>query len=418
MRPSSSNPLLSDLKSSQAQVHVILHPLVLLTISDYITRHTLRRQDGPIIGALLGQQNGREVTVEHAFECHTQPAPDVDGGYLIDAAKFAARLELMVTVHKERQLDLVGWYTLVPMSGPTRTILPIYNQVLQGWNQSAILLGFHPQEALDSSAGGKLPLTMYESTYETDESTSEQHDDEDKTMDDGGPSGTASLKIKLREVPYTVETDETEMICMNYITAAGHASSATAAKSDKPGLSVESNGKGKRRLVESENELAQVASHSAIDDYSLSRDEEETLASLTTKANAIKMLYARIRLISTYLKRLPPSFVHGSDSIDTDVEHSVPSLTILRQIQALVWRLGLVIPSNKQQAFDFEMTKERNDVELINLLSAVMQGVSQAAQVGRKFSIVESARPSNRRAQQDYAASSPYNMPGSGDLFI
>ncbi|PHH76804.1 hypothetical protein CDD82_3794 [Ophiocordyceps australis] len=418
MRSSSSNPLLTDLKSSQAQVHVVLHPLVLLTISDYITRHTLRGQEGPIVGALLGQQNGREVTVEHAFECHTQPAPGVDGGYLIDAAKFAARLELMVTVHKEPQLDLVGWYTLVPTSGPTRTILPIYNQVLQGWNQSAVLLGFHPQEALHTSAAGKLPLTMYESTYETDESTSEHHDGEDRTMDDGGPSGTASLKIKLREVPYTVETDETEMICMNYVTAAGLASSATAAKSDKPGLSVESNGKGKRRLVESENELAQGVSHPGVDDYSLSRDEEETLASLTTKANAIKMLHARIRLISTYLKRLPPSFVHGSDSIDTDAEHSVPSLTILRQIQALVWRLGLVIPSNKQHDFDFEMSKERNDVELINLLSAVMHGVSQAAQVGRKFSIVEAARHSNRRPQQDYSVSSPYTMPGSGDLFI
>lgn len=87
----SSNPLLSTQKSSQLQA--VLHPLVLLTISDYITRHTLREQKGPIIGALLGQQNGREITIEHAFECHVKEAPEVDGGYLVDVDKFGRRLE-------------------------------------------------------------------------------------------------------------------------------------------------------------------------------------------------------------------------------------------------------------------------------------------------------------------------------------
>ena len=63
------NPLLSTQKASDSGLQVALHPLVLLTISDYITRHTLRQQKGPIVGALLGQQNGREITIEHAFDC-------------------------------------------------------------------------------------------------------------------------------------------------------------------------------------------------------------------------------------------------------------------------------------------------------------------------------------------------------------
>ena len=88
---SRGNPLLSHHKSSQLQA--VLHPLVLLTISDYITRHTLRQQDGPIIGALLGQQNGRDITVEHAFECHLRQAPEQDGGYLLNPERFSARLE-------------------------------------------------------------------------------------------------------------------------------------------------------------------------------------------------------------------------------------------------------------------------------------------------------------------------------------
>lgn len=91
MATSSLNPLISSQKSSELQA--VLHPLVLLTISDYITRHTLRSQPGPIVGALLGQQNGREITIEHAFDCHTKEAPEVEGGYLLDPERFGARLE-------------------------------------------------------------------------------------------------------------------------------------------------------------------------------------------------------------------------------------------------------------------------------------------------------------------------------------
>jgi COP9 signalosome complex subunit 6 len=84
------NPLLSTQKSDSG-LHVALHPLVLLTISDYITRHTLRQQKGTIVGALMGQQNGREITVEHAFECKViQEGGDVPA---LDEVWFAERLQ-------------------------------------------------------------------------------------------------------------------------------------------------------------------------------------------------------------------------------------------------------------------------------------------------------------------------------------
>jgi hypothetical protein len=85
MAATEPNAFLSTQKSDSG-LEVALHPLVLLTISDYITRHTLRNQTGPIIGALLGQQNGREVTVEHAFECKVQ-------GGSIDPEWFMNRLQ-------------------------------------------------------------------------------------------------------------------------------------------------------------------------------------------------------------------------------------------------------------------------------------------------------------------------------------
>jgi COP9 signalosome complex subunit 6 len=85
------NPLVSvQQRAADSGLQAILHPLVLLTISDYITRHTLREQKCPIVGALLGQQNGREITMEHAFECLAK----VENGEIkIDAPWFQQRLD-------------------------------------------------------------------------------------------------------------------------------------------------------------------------------------------------------------------------------------------------------------------------------------------------------------------------------------
>ena len=63
--------LVSD-RPSDSNLTVSLHPLVLLTLSDHITRHQVRGYSGTIVGALLGQLKGRETTLEHAFECNVQ----------------------------------------------------------------------------------------------------------------------------------------------------------------------------------------------------------------------------------------------------------------------------------------------------------------------------------------------------------
>lgn len=54
-------------RPSDSGLTVALHPLVLLTVSDQITRHRIRNQQIPVAGILLGQQKGRDITAEHAF---------------------------------------------------------------------------------------------------------------------------------------------------------------------------------------------------------------------------------------------------------------------------------------------------------------------------------------------------------------
>jgi COP9 signalosome complex subunit 6 len=85
------NSLLLTSSAPETSPLIALHPLVILTISDYVTRRTLRNQQGPIIGAILGQQNGREITMEVAFESKTVVLPD--GSVNFDEEWFSDRLE-------------------------------------------------------------------------------------------------------------------------------------------------------------------------------------------------------------------------------------------------------------------------------------------------------------------------------------
>ena len=203
--------LLSSHKSSDSGLTVNLHPLVLLTISDYITRHTLRKQTQPIVGALIGQQSGRSVSLENAFE--VQVIADEEGGAAIHDEFFKERLDQYKQVHQSPQLDLVGWFTTAPATGPDAIHGPPHEYILQNHNDSAILLAFHPSGVLEGrSAGGKLPLTIYESLYEN------VGDGED-AMDTGEKE--ARLELRFRELPYSIETGEAEMIGVDSVARGG-----------------------------------------------------------------------------------------------------------------------------------------------------------------------------------------------------
>jgi COP9 signalosome complex subunit 6 len=91
MAEASQNPLISTARASDSSPTVQLHPLVLLTISDCITRHTLRQQTGPVVGAIIGQQNGQDITMEVAFQAKLK-ANDA-GDVVLDEEWFNKRIE-------------------------------------------------------------------------------------------------------------------------------------------------------------------------------------------------------------------------------------------------------------------------------------------------------------------------------------
>lgn len=91
MAEASRNPLISTARASDTSPTVQLHPLVLLTISDCITRHTLRQQTGPVVGAIIGAQDGQHITMEVAFQAKLKS--NEDGEVVLDDEWFSKRLD-------------------------------------------------------------------------------------------------------------------------------------------------------------------------------------------------------------------------------------------------------------------------------------------------------------------------------------
>ncbi|KAK3953452.1 hypothetical protein QBC32DRAFT_369451 [Pseudoneurospora amorphoporcata] len=420
------NPLMSTQKSDNS-LQVALHPLPILEISDYITRSYLRGYKGAIVGALIGQQNGRQITIEHSFSVKTEHNGQ---NYKVDSEWFTARLEQMRAVHKDRALDFVGWYTLVPQSGPTDAHLPIHNYFYQQ-NESVVLLGFHIQEILNPVAGDPLPLTIYESNLElvdgADASATEA-EGEDKEMKD--VAAEPSRSIKFRELPYTTETGEAEMIALEFVREGGSANvtstgTNTAAAedegSDKPLMKkvVDAVKGSKRRAVSKDDKTEASTSSSAQKgaatnnrDANLTKPELDYMSALQAKYNAVQMMKKRLDTVISYLQRLPPDYLTSGDVPQQQTEgaqpqqYTVPSNNILRQIQALVANVQLAKSNSASGqgqpdlgALEKELLKETNDVKLVGLIADLMSSVKEMKEAGKKFHVVETAKNNKRREQ-------------------
>lgn len=322
------------------------------------------------------------------------------------------RLRLMTTdkdVHKLPALDIAGWFTLCPESGPTLAFLPIHKQFL-AQNESSLLLAFHPSaisSSTPSSTNGKLPLTIYETIYEGEPTKQ----DDSMQIDGEDTSG-----LRFRSIPYTIETDETEMIAVDYVAKGGGNAVAVASADAEAPASPEArereDRKGKRRADESPE--ARKAVNDAILTDILNPEEDDQIASLTTRLNSVRMLQSRLSLLSTYINSLLPINVSDPDP-ESETTLDPANLPHLRNIKALITRLSLLSPHSDTSASTLSTTSvpvtavpthsqidplthaqqaQTNDVNLSSLLALLGQDVQGLSELGRKFAIVEAARQS------------------------
>lgn len=252
---------------------------------------------------------------------------------------------------------------------------------------------------------------MYETVYEN-----AAGGPNDKAMDiDGAVQNKA---LKFRELVYTVETGEAEMIAVDFVARGGgnatavEGSDASKTKTDNSTEEKDRRGKGKQKETPKEENIDESAV--------LTAEDEELLSTLTAKINAIRMLSRRISLLRTYLASLPPSYLSDS-SLPLDPtpssDHPLPlDHSILRSVSAMLARINILAPPDVE-AFTLESHQEASDVQLVQLLSSITNSVSAARDLGKKSQIVENGKSQSRRGQGSMGSIMGGAYEGGGQYF-
>ncbi|KAG0353408.1 COP9 signalosome subunit 6 [Gamsiella multidivaricata] len=138
-------------------LHIALHPLTLLNISDHYTRTAIQQADGGsvhVIGALLGIQSGREVEIFNSYELLFNL--QADGSIRIHEEYFVTKQEQFRQVFPA--YDFLGWYAIGHK--PSMIDIDVLQQLMV-YNESPLFLQMDPNEI--PTPARSLPITVYES---------------------------------------------------------------------------------------------------------------------------------------------------------------------------------------------------------------------------------------------------------------
>ncbi|KAL7421218.1 hypothetical protein Q5752_004103 [Cryptotrichosporon argae] len=182
----SSNPFVVS-SGPTSGLDISLHPLAILNISEHHTRSRLT--DGVIpIGALLGSQAGRDVSIANSFELALVPDGDI-AGRKVDAEFLETRREQFSQVFPT--LSVVGWYSVgAEPSAEDAAVHEQFTATLETATAPLFLL-FHPSIPRGAQ---NLPISIYEAAPE--------HAD--------GAGATKFVALK-----YGIETGEAERIAVD-----------------------------------------------------------------------------------------------------------------------------------------------------------------------------------------------------------
>jgi COP9 signalosome complex subunit 6 len=278
--------------------------------------------------------------------------------------------------------------------------VPFQKQITSLYNETGVLLAIHPEAfAPTQTVNQRLPITIYESISET-----EPKDEGSMQVD-----GEDASDIKFRPVPYTVETDEAEMIAIDYVAkGAGGATAVsdaapttTSTTTTPPAQPVVEDKKGKKRASPPPSSAAPVEAppQSALD--TLTPEESDSIATITTRLNSVRMLQTRLTLISKFLSDLPPSYITDQSVPLTPSSPEPTHLPHLRNITSLLTRLNLLTPPTHSPTAPTPLSQAQaqnsSDVLLSSLLSTINRDVAALGELGRKFATIENARGARKK---------------------
>lgn len=296
-------------------------------------------------------------------------------------------------------LEVVGWFTLCPETGPLPEHAALHNQLASLYAENAIMLAIHSTEfsGIDGTKG-KVPVSVYESTTEGEAPAAENAMQVD---------GKEAASAQFRAVPFVIETDETEMIAINYVAKGAGSAAAVAQTSQSNARKAEETAQAdtKTRSTDQKETPTQRGP-------SLTSEEEDQIAGITTRLNSVKMLQERLQLVSRLVGSTPSSYLSDQTVMLSPTSPSPDHLAQLRNVQALLSRLSLLTPAgqNESQALQQAGQAQSNDVSISSILSALGQDIQGLSELGRKFTTIEQAKTSKSKTKGTYGQGTFGNM--------
>lgn len=298
-------------------------------------------------------------------------------------------------------MEAVGWFTVSPETGPLLEHVAIQKQFAALFNDNAILLAIHPAAiAASETTNRKLPLTIYESVLEGEESSMQV-------------DGEEHANLRFRELPYAIETDETEMIAINYVAKGAGSAAAVGGgvpSSSKADVQTDAGEKASTEASRDEKQEGDKAEQTSI----LTTEEEDQIAGMTTRLNSVKMLQSRLQILTQFVQSVPPSYVSDQTVPLSPTSPDPSHLPHLRSVQALLTRLSLLTPTTPTNPQGTPSTttnhlqeatrSQFNDVSLISMLSQLGHDVQGLNEVGRKFAQVEQGKSARSKKSGGFGA--------------
>lgn len=166
----------------RAALDINVHPLVVLSIADHITRDIVQTKKGRVIGVLFGTQSGRQVDIFETTELSfSDPG---DGDIKLDLRSFETDYKLFCEAYP--MYELLGWYSQGNSPFPNDKAI---HETIKGYNDRPLYMMLDNE--VDDNAR-ELPIKMFE---------------EQVSVGDDG-----KVSFDFGQTPYEIRADESERI--------------------------------------------------------------------------------------------------------------------------------------------------------------------------------------------------------------
>ncbi|KAJ2753151.1 COP9 signalosome complex subunit 6, partial [Coemansia nantahalensis] len=325
----------------RTQSTAVVHPLVLLNVSEHTTRTLACVRAGKagapqaLCGALLGRQQDSRFEAFLSFELKLVEGAPAQ----IDWEHFAIRLEQLKIIFPDD--DFIGWYVVSTSTRLTAPMGRLHESVLARY-PAALLMVF--DAALGDGVRFSLPVAMYESlaAERVDESrlqwyrggaepAADEHYVESASGHDAALEAGAAWASQLAPVRVTLDSGEAERVAVEHVANTARGTNEDMLRSTAGGAGAEQ------------------------------RDASRLAAFLGGQLNALEMLDRDVAVLKTYVGDV----ASGKARFDPDVLQLVQRVLSNRPVM------------RDDELFELASAQEQTDFQLAAYLAAIT-GVASA----------------------------------------